>query len=186
MAKKKETPDNEYKMVSPSELIPYENNPRLNGEAVDYVANSIRELGFGAPIIVDDKMVIIAGHTRLQAAQKLGLEKVPVVIMHKITPEQAKAMRLADNKISEKSTWDLSALDIELDALKDVFDMEDFGFLDMKYEEFDDIGEEEDDDDEGTPVARTKYPVTVDFLSEEEQREFYEECLGRGYVCKIG
>lgn len=182
--KKKETPSNEYVMVDPNILIPYENNPRLNAAAVDYVANSIRELGFGSPILVDDGLVIIAGHTRLQAALKLGLTSVPVIIMHGITPEKARAMRLADNKSGEQSGWDLDALDIELDALSDVFNMEDFGFLDQKYEEFDDYAEEEDDIPVETSADREKYGVYVEFTSQDAQREFFDRMVNEGMVCR--
>ncbi len=68
-------------MMSPSELIPYENNPRNNDGAVDAVAKSIQEFGFRSPIIVDKNKVIIAGHTRLKASLKLGLKEVPVIVM---------------------------------------------------------------------------------------------------------
>ena len=73
------------------ELKPYENNPRHNDEAVQYVANSIREFGFKVPIIIDKDNVIIAGHTRLKAAELLGLEEVPCIRADDLTEEQAKA-----------------------------------------------------------------------------------------------
>jgi len=184
MAKKKETTENEYRMVARSALKPYENNPRLNAAAVDYVANSIRELGFGAPILVDKDMVIIAGHTRLQAAEKLGLEEVPVVILNNITPEQARAMRLADNKTAEQAGWDIQALDIELDSLKDVFDMEDFGFLDMKYEDFDDGSEEEEDIPVENGPAEQTYGVYVDCRDERERDSVMEMLINEGLSCK--
>ncbi len=94
------------------------------------VAESIRNFGFKVPIIIDGDNVIICGHTRLQAAQKLGLETVPCIRADDLTPEQVKAFRLADNKTAELSGWDFSALEIELDALSEI-DMSLFGF-DMK------------------------------------------------------
>ena len=115
------------------ELIPYENNPRDNDEAVPYVANSIKEFGFKVPIVIDKDNVIIAGHTRLKAAKQLGLEEVPVIIADDLTDEQIKAFRLADNKVSEQAKWDFDLLNIELDDLE--LDMEQFGFLNI--EEFD-------------------------------------------------
>lgn len=108
------------------DLIPYENNPRNNDDAVDYVANSIKEFGFKVPIIVDANNVIVAGHTRLKAAQKLGLEELPCVRADDLTEEQVKALRLADNKVGEIATWDLEKLELELHSID--LDMAEFGF----------------------------------------------------------
>lgn len=111
-----------------SEVHPYEHNPRKNDGAVDAVAESIRQFGFKSPIIVDADHTIIAGHTRLKAAQKLGLEKVPVLVADDLTPEQVKAYRLADNKTSELSGWDFSMLDEELEGIAEI-DMSLLGFV---------------------------------------------------------
>lgn len=111
-------------------IKPYDNNPRKNDEAVEYVANSLKEFGWQQPIVVDKDMIIVVGHTRYKAAQKLGYEKVPVVVADKLTPEQIKAYRLADNKTAEKAEWDVDLLDVELndiDITSDL-DMTDFGF----------------------------------------------------------
>lgn len=109
------------------ELKPYENNPRKNGDAVEYVANSIKEFGFKVPIIVDKDDVIVAGHTRYLAANSLGLKTVPVIVADDLTPDQVKAFRIADNKTAEKAVWDESLLSIELEGLDD-WDLTDFGF----------------------------------------------------------
>lgn len=117
------------KEMSIDDLKPYENNPRINDDAVDYVANSIEEFGFKVPIIIDENNVIVAGHTRLRAAQKLGLKVVPVVVADDLTPEQIKAFRLADNKTAEFSTWDYEKLGVEMQALETSdINMIDFGF----------------------------------------------------------
>lgn len=108
-------------------LIPYANNPRLNDNAVDAVAASIKEFGFKVPIVVDGENVIINGHTRLKAAHKLGLKQVPVIVADDLTPEQVKAFRLADNKTGELAQWDMAKLGIELEGIDDI-DMTDFGF----------------------------------------------------------
>ena len=100
-------------------IRPYEKNPRNNEKSVDRVAGSIREFGFLQPIVCDGDGVILAGHTRYAAAKKLGLAKVPVLFAHGLTPEQARAYRLADNKVGEGSEWDEEMLIGELDALKD-------------------------------------------------------------------
>ena len=119
------------KEIKIDELKPYENNPRHNEAAVGPVANSIKEFGFKVPIIIDKNNVIIAGHTRLKAAKLLGLETVPCVLADDLTEEQAKAFRLADNKVSEFAEWDFDELEkelSELDAMELDFDMSDFGF----------------------------------------------------------
>lgn len=108
-------------------LIPYANNPRLNDNAVDAVAASIKEFGFKVPIVVDGENVIINGHTRLKAAHKLGLKQVPVIVADDLTPEQVKAFRLADNKTGELAQRDMAKLGIELEGIEDI-DMTDFGF----------------------------------------------------------
>lgn len=101
------------------DLIPYEKNPRVNDEAVKYVANSIKEFGFKVPIIVDKNNVIVAGHTRYKACKELGIKNVPVIIADDLNEEQIKAFRLADNKVSDFSIWNNVALLEELEDLKD-------------------------------------------------------------------
>jgi site-specific DNA-methyltransferase (adenine-specific) len=102
-------------------LVPYINNPRVNDRAIDAVAGSIAEFGFKNPIIVDRNNVIIAGHTRLLAARKLGLEQVPVIRAEDLTEKQVKAFRIADNKTAEFSEWDDELLAMELEGLEDMF-----------------------------------------------------------------
>jgi DNA modification methylase len=103
--------------VKTADLIPYANNPRKNDAAVDKVAESIREFGFKNPIIVDGNNEIIAGHTRLKAAEKLGMEEVPTIKAEDLTPEQVKAFRIADNKTHEFAEWDMDLLREELDGV---------------------------------------------------------------------
>jgi len=108
---------------------PYENNPRNNDKAVDAVAASIKEFGFAQPLVVDSDSVIIVGHTRLKAAQKLGLERVPVVVASHLTPEQVRAYRIADNKTAEIAEWNYDLLPIELSALQEAnYDLGLLGF----------------------------------------------------------
>lgn len=109
------------------QIKPYKNNPRKNDEAVQAVANSIREFGFKQPIVVDADGVIIVGHTRYKAAQMLGLETVPVLVASDLDEEKAKAYRLADNKTNELAEWDFQLLSEELEGLD--IDMEQFGFV---------------------------------------------------------
>lgn len=113
----------------PSQIIPYANNPRINDQAVDAVARSISEFGFRQPIVVDADHVIIVGHTRWKAAQKLGLETVPVHVATDLTPAQIRAYRIADNKTATLAEWDLGLLPLELMGLKEMdFDLDLLGF----------------------------------------------------------
>ena len=102
-----------------AEIKPYEKNPRDNDAAVDAVAQSIRQFGFRQPIVVDGEGVIVCGHTRWKAAQKLGLEKAPVHVARDLTPEQIRAYRIADNKTNELATWDMELLPLEIAELRD-------------------------------------------------------------------
>src|SRR5262245_57502133 len=112
-----------------ADIRPYENNPRHNDEAVDAVAASIREFGFRQPIVVDEEGVIIVGHTRYKAAQKLGLELVPVHVAAGLSPAQARAYRIADNQTATIATWDEDKLPLELVALQEAgFDLDLTGF----------------------------------------------------------
>lgn len=137
------------------ELIPYENNPRDNGPAVEAVAASISEFGFKVPIVIDSNNVIVAGHTRLLAAKRLGLETVPAIRADDLTEEQVRAFRLADNKTAELADWDMGKLEEELAALADV-DMSAFGF-DMP-ESLAQVEEPEDDPEEMT--QEIEEPIT--------------------------
>ena len=123
------------------ELIPYENNPRRNEAAVDAVAASISEFGFKVHVIVDSDGVIVAGHTRVKAAKKLGLETVPVIVADDLSEEQIKAFRLADNKTAEMAEWDFTKLEEELQEISEI-DMSEFGF-DLLAEDFENITEDE-------------------------------------------
>ena len=108
------------------EIIPDENNPRNNDDAVESVANSIREFGFKQPLVLDKDNVIVIGHTRFKASKQLGLEKVPCIYADDLTDDQIKALRLADNKTGEIATWDFDKLEIEFEDID--LDLEPFGF----------------------------------------------------------
>lgn len=103
--------------VSIDKIKPYENNPRDNDNAVEGVAKSIKAYGWQQPIVVDKDNVIIVGHTRYRAAQKLGMKTVPVLVADKLNEQQVKAYRLADNKTGENAIWDNKKLLKELESL---------------------------------------------------------------------
>jgi DNA modification methylase len=106
-----------------NDLIPYARNPRKNDGAVDKVAASIKEFGWRSPIVVDEEMVILAGHTRYKAAQKLKLTEVPVHVAKGLSEAQKKAYRIADNRVAEEAEWDFDMLKIEIEELGDLADM---------------------------------------------------------------
>jgi len=138
---------------------PYEKNPRRNDKAVQAVADSIREFGFRQPIVVDDAGVIVVGHTRYKAARKLGLKTVPVHVAADLTPQQARAYRLADNRSAQNAEWDIDLLPIELGELRDDgFDLKLVGFSDKELteylREFDTDLEDGDDPDEAVETIR--------------------------------
>lgn len=109
------------------QLKAYNKNPRLNDNAVDAVAASIREFGFKVPVVVDRHNVIVCGHTRVKAAKKLGITNIPCIIADDLDDAQIKAFRLADNKVAELAEWDYDLLNDEIAELF-AFDMEEFGF----------------------------------------------------------
>ena len=153
----------EILMININEIIPYEHNPRKNDDAVEAVANSIKNFGFKSPIVVDKNMVIVNGHTRLKASQLLGLTMVPVIIASDLTEEQCRALRLADNKTAEIAKWDKKLLQQELESIDWEglqMEMTDFGFDNI----FDSQPQEviHDDFEEGQYISATPYSMQGD------------------------
>lgn len=129
-------------MVEIDRIVPYENNARLNDNAVPALMKSIQQFGFKVPVVLTTNYEIVCGHTRIKAAKKLGMEKVPCVFADDLTEDQIKAFRLADNKVSEIAMWDMEKLDKELASIGEEIQMEDFGFNIN-------LGEEEEAKEEG-------------------------------------
>ena len=162
-----------YKKVA--DLAPYENNPRNNDDAVDYVANSIKEFGFKVPIVIDSDGVVVAGHTRLKACKKLGIEEVPCIVADDLTEEQVKAFRLADNKAGEIATWDMEKLNIELEDID--IDMSEFGFNDMQIQE-DDFEPINDEGLENTENFEHKLKLdNITLILTDEEAELFKRKL---------
>lgn len=136
----------EVKWVDVDSVVPYENNPRINEEAVDAVASSIKNYGWQQPIVVDGENVIIVGHTRRLAAIRLGMRKVPVVVAD-LPPEKVRAYRIDDNKTGEIATWDFAKLQAEMFGLRD--DGYDISSMAFGEEELSRLLESEDDVDDG-------------------------------------
>lgn len=155
-------------------LIPYERNTKKHPEEqIEKLAKSLKEFGWDQPIVVDADGVIIKGHGRRLAALHLGLKKVPVVKRDDLTPEQVKALRIADNKVAE-TDHDVAMLEQELRELQDVeFDMSDF--LNERELEFlmDDLGtiSESDISDDLAEEVEEKNKGTSDKLDEEDEKD---------------
>lgn len=165
--------------VKLSDIKPYENNPRNNDEAVEPVANSIKEFGFKVPIVIDKDNIIVAGHTRYKAAKKLKLDTVPCIVADDLNEEQIKAFRLADNKVSEIATWDLELLGIELDNIINI-DMEAF-----KFEMFDEeVKPTKEPKDLSNEVCET-FEVIIECDNELQQEEIFYRLSQEGLKCRV-
>ena len=117
----------EIKSIETNKILPYINNPRKNLN-VDKVASSIKEFGFQQAIVIDKNNTIIVGHTRFEAAKKLGLKEVPVQIAD-LTETQAKAYRIADNRLNEDASWDTKLLNLDFnDLLSKEYNLDLLGF----------------------------------------------------------
>ena len=111
----------EVAYIATTDVIPYANNPRTHSEQqVAQVAASIKEFGFNNPILLDEHNGIIAGHGRLAAAQKLGMELVPTITLAGLTEAQRKAYVIADNKLTENGGWDYDLLAVEIERLQEL------------------------------------------------------------------
>lgn len=137
-----------------NEVIPYPDNPRKNDNAVDAVAESIKQCGYCSPIVIDEDNVILAGHTRLKALKKLKWKEVECVRKTGLTEEQKKKYRILDNKTNELAEWDFDLLEEEIDGLD--FDGFDFGFDLSAIEDPQEITEDEppEVDEESEPITK--------------------------------
>lgn len=154
--------EREVQYCSPEELIPYEKNPRDNRLAIDDVVRSIEEYGFTNPILVNEEKVILAGHTRREAAILAGIEKVPYIVIDGLTEAQQRAYRLADNKLSELALWDEDLLKEELkDLLDEDYDLSLTGFSDV---DLTDLLKDEDDLEDIEPEESKEKKTTLPML----------------------
>jgi ParB-like chromosome segregation protein Spo0J len=118
------------------ELVPYKKNPRVNHQAVNEVAKSIREFGFKVPVIIDEDNVLVAGHTRVEACKRLGIDEVPTIVADDLNEEQIKAFRIMDNKSAQYAEWDYELLLEEIADLDEMdFDIDLTGFKEVELDE---------------------------------------------------
>ena len=158
-------------------IIPYENNPRDNDEAVEFVANCIRRFGFRNPIQVDENNVILCGHTRLLACLSLGMENVPCIRHEGLTEAEKAAYRLADNKVAEIAKWDFGKLDDELKKIGDEINMQDFGFAYDEPSLDEPVNQQVNNDDGSTLIVICE--------TAEERNELKTRLEDEGYECRI-
>lgn len=145
-------------LVNISDLTPYEKNTRIHRKyQIDQIKESIKEFGFTNPLLVTRDNTLIAGHGRLMAAKELHFEQVPVIRLDYLTPEQARAYVIADNKIAENSEWDMQLLSEELKALDDLdFDVSLLGFSDEDLDKL--LDEDDEDESEGGLGSEPEQP----------------------------
>lgn len=148
------------------EIKPYANNPRDNDNAVGGVAKSIKQFGWQQPIVVDKDHVIIVGHTRYKAAKQLGMKKVPIVVADKLTDDQVKAYRLADNKTGENAVWNNKELLEELNVLDDKSLFTGFKTSEI----FEDVLDESDN----SPIEDNEDGVTYSASLKTQNKSLYE------------
>jgi hypothetical protein len=180
MKKQNET---RYEKVKTATLINYANNARTHTETqIDMIAASIQEFGFLNPIIVDQHNVIVAGHGRLMAAKKLGLDLVPCVRVEHLSEAQKKAYILADNRLAEVgSGWDKELLKIEFDDLKELeFDTDIIGFDD---DFFDHEFEPNINDTESNTDGR--FELIVDCKDQANLEDLFQELNERKFKVKV-
>ncbi len=168
---------------------PYARNARvISDAAVAKVAASLTEFGWRQPIVVDEHGVILAGHCRLRAAQKLGMTEVPVHIASGLTVQKAKAFRLLDNRSAQEATWDDPLLKLELQELDDLgLDLERMtGFDETEIDRLlsDDDGSATSGSGAGVDI-HSMYEIAVTCADEQAQRALYARLSAEGYSVRV-
>ena len=171
---------------SVADLIPYAANSRTHSDAqVAQIAASIREFGWTNPILIDGDGTIIAGHGRLMAARKLGLDEVPAIVLDHLTKAQQRALVIADNQLALNAGWDMEMLKAEIDALNfDGFELDLLGFDDKELAKI--LGNEAE-----KPIQEKDFPdemenqMLLSFADEQTMEEWYQKAEEAGIVCKI-
>lgn len=164
-----------------SDLIPYAFNNRVHGDQqIDRIANSIKEFGFNQPIVIDESNIILVGHGRFAAAQKLGLEVVPVLKLDNLTEAQKKAYRILDNKLAADSEWNFESLELEFTQLEELnFKLEPWGLDQLANKIGIETSSVPEEEWEGMPSYESEdetafKTIKVHFISAEHVQQFSE------------
>lgn len=178
----------EIKYVNPKDIVPYAKNAKLHDSNAKLIANSIKAFGFKQPVLVDEQMVVISGHGRLEASKLLKLDSIPIIIADDLTEAEIKAYRIADNKVAEKSTWDNDLLKLDIEELE--FDMVEFGFSQAEMNDLFDWNEPEEEpepkEENGDAVPMEDDTVIIiRCASDEELEETFNKLFEEGYDCKL-
>lgn len=167
--------------VHPDRLTPYERNARVhNPDQVEMIAASISEFGFIKPVIVDESMMILAGHGAVEAAKHLGMSAIPIRIISGLTKKQKRGYVIADNRASELSSWDWDLLALELDDLHSADDdlvplgFQDFGRDDTRTRRAHNV-----------TLGEGRFLLQLEFESEKEMEAIYNELDNRGIDIKV-
>ena len=168
-------------------LVHYASNPRRNDHAVEKMAAAIKEFGFRIPIVAKRDGTIVDGHLRKKAADKLGLNEVPVIPADDLTEAQTKAFRLSANKSAEWAEWDNDLLALELGGLNDEgFDL---GLIGFGEDDIDRLLSLDDSIDESGPSGGEEYrptmEVAVECEDEADQEAVFKLMTGKGYKCRV-
>lgn len=145
-------------------LIPYQWNNKVHTQSqIDRIANSISQFGFNQNIVVDEQFIILVGHGRWEAAKKLGMKEVPVLVKRDLTEAQKKAYRIIDNKTASDTGYDLNNLELDVRAVEEMgFDTAPYGFEEFKFNEEPPEPDQPKDDNQGKWVGQIKLKVSAE------------------------
>lgn len=177
---------NQVQPVKVQDLIPYANNARTHSdEQVAQIAASIREFGWTNPILIDGENGIIAGHGRLAAARKLGMDEIPAIQLDGLSTAQRKALILADNKLALNSGWDYDLLKLELNQLTEMgYDLQTIGFDENELTSIM-FGEELEEKVATSESVNGVYEIAVECKDENEQQAVFDMLTEKGYKCRV-
>ncbi|OCG45697.1 hypothetical protein A9G34_00945 [Gilliamella sp. Choc4-2] len=176
-----------YKKVS--DLKKHIKNSRTHSDdQIQQIINSIIEFGWTNPILIDENDIMIAGHGRLDAAEKLNLDNIPCVVLSGLTDVQKKAYLIADNQLALNAGWDFDILQSEIaDLSLSDFDVSLLGFSDTELNKLLDNNNlyEESNHDLSEKSLENKIIVEIEVATEKEQEQLYNEMTERGYACRL-
>jgi ParB-like chromosome segregation protein Spo0J len=172
--------------LNTADLIPYARNTRTHSDSqISQIAGSIREFGFTNPILIDADNGIIAGHGRVMAANKLGLDTVPCIRLDHLNDNQRRAYIIADNKLALNAGWDDEMLSLELEELVDLnFDITLLGFDDFELNDLNNTNEDEKESKENVKISNC-FEVIAECEHEEQQQMVYNILTEKEIKCRI-